>query len=560
MPKKHQPAYASIRPSHTSLNSPSSSTPPRPQISVNERITQLRREQAPRTTPQRRDEVTEVVTTRTVPPHLRRLLQLAEVDAPKPKLGNRPHGVNAARRGYSGPAAPSSWLSRSRDVARGVRKVNENGVRRFGKLARWHDAEFKRLPQPRSLVHHCLRTFAFHWNDLVEYEQHYLPSLPIPLKEAMLSYLSLYGHRTDLDSRTFKTLFQDDREAEAVSGWEDVKFLDLTGLLNEKYTLKDLEKSLQRSGASVAVTSSLAPLSPSSPVQKEKPPIEVVESWEDEAEDVPTTATAPTPSPRTSLATPIFPNLTRLSIAYPGPAASWADLLAISPSLNTLTHLSLASWPRPSTTPNAATASMVSEHGSVNLGGSHFYSDLDDDWHEAANILRRFSLNTYCLKWLDLEGCEWVKALTWDPTGSMQDSRAGADTRGWALGPSGLPGPDWNAAWRQITHLNLSQGWVPSDQKSLQNLPAGVICVRLMNWLREQQAKSEDFDGQSEEERREMQDKWEDVVRSGRGRTAYEVAQWVEREKVGRAVGMGIQQARKRGEGDWCNVEYGWGV
>lgn len=155
MPKKHQPSYASIKPTAAPQPPRSSSstipTPPTPQT-VNERIQQLRREQAPRATPGRRDEVTEVVTQRTVPPELRRILHMAEVDVPKPKPGTqrttprtllRPGG----QRPPPGPAAPTSWLQSSRHAPAHVRnlkrKYGREGPSRFCKLARVHDAEYK---------------------------------------------------------------------------------------------------------------------------------------------------------------------------------------------------------------------------------------------------------------------------------------------------------------------------------------------------------------------------------------------------------------------------------
>ncbi|PVH93076.1 hypothetical protein DM02DRAFT_542298 [Periconia macrospinosa] len=572
MPKKHQPAYASIRPTHSrSTTTPRATTSTAPQQSVNDRIQQLRREQAPRTTTQRRDEITEVVTTRTVPPHLRRLLQLAEGEVPKPKPGSRhARNIGASRPGERrppGPAAPNSWLSASRFAPKGMRNGEGDGTldRRegFGRLARCYDEEFRRFPAPKSLMHQCLRTFASHWGDLAEYEQHYLPSLPIPLREVMLSYLTLYSMRGDLDSKTFKILFQDDKEVEGgTSAWSEVRFLDLTGMLSEKFTLKDLDKSLHHVGgvgvATAAVTSSVGDLNLSSDSPKgkgkEKMVPQIAESWEDEVEDVSKTP-PPASIPGHTLLTPVFPNLTRLSLAHPGPTASWTDLLSLSPHLKMLTHLSLAYWPRPSTTPNAATASMVSQHGSVSLGGSHFYSDLDDDWHEAANILRRLSKNTYCLQWLDLEGCTWIPALTWDPNGGIEQYQqprlsASSSEDDWPTSPSSSStkpnrytptGPDWTTSWRQITHLNLSQAWIPSSPQSLQTLPSGIICVRLMNWLREQERlASPPFSLSSD-------------------RSHAEVARWVEREKVGRSVGTRVQAVRKAVGGLWCVIDYGWG-
>ena len=155
MPKKHQPTYASIKPKTTapptlesSRNGASSSTPPPPQT-VNDRIQQLRREQAPRVTAQRRDEIAEV-SHRTVPPDLRRVLHMAEFDAPKPKSGIRraTRGTAPGRRPPPGPAAPTSWLSRSRWAPEYVRKSRTydghgTGVGRFCQLARAYDEEFE---------------------------------------------------------------------------------------------------------------------------------------------------------------------------------------------------------------------------------------------------------------------------------------------------------------------------------------------------------------------------------------------------------------------------------
>jgi hypothetical protein len=345
-----------------------------------------------------------------------------------------------------------------------------------------------------------------------------------------------------MDFKSFKILFQNEKEVEGASGSEDVRFLDLTGLLNSDYTLADLNKTLNRSFPNTAAVSSLSELSINSLNRKSKEvaPIEIADSWEDdEAENNDPTINA-LPS---HINIPIFPNLTRLSLAQPGQWASWSDLLTISTKLNTLTHLSLAYWPRPSTTPNAATTSMVSKHTRpISLGGSHFYSDLDDDWQEATNILRRLSLNTYCLKWLDLEGCTWHRALTWD---FPQPERIGGrSVRGgedeWAHTHTS-PGPDWSAAWRQIEYINLFQGWIPSDRASLQGMPAGAVQVQLMGWLRENEGN-------------------EEVKSKLSGETGSAVSVWVEREKIARSVAheVHVQQRRKGEFIPWCMVDHGW--
>lgn len=149
MPKKHTPSYAHTKPKPTyGSASPTSSRTPLP-LTVNERIQQLRREQAPKSTAQRRDEVTEVVTKRTVPPHLRRILQMAEVDSPLPKPGTRARPQRPGARPPPGPAAPSSWLTSSRHAPahiRNLRKFRHGGGRgavTFCPLAMLHDAEYK---------------------------------------------------------------------------------------------------------------------------------------------------------------------------------------------------------------------------------------------------------------------------------------------------------------------------------------------------------------------------------------------------------------------------------
>lgn len=148
MPKKHTPAYTQAKPTyvHPSLQSSraSSSTISEPQT-VNQHIQQLRREQAPRATPEQRDELTSVVSSRTVPPDLRRILHIPEVNAPKPKPGLRSRRVIGGARPPPGPAAPTSWLLSSRYAPGYVRKMrkrqseDERGAPRFCLLARVTD-------------------------------------------------------------------------------------------------------------------------------------------------------------------------------------------------------------------------------------------------------------------------------------------------------------------------------------------------------------------------------------------------------------------------------------
>jgi hypothetical protein len=150
MPKKHTPAYTTTKPSYvhpslqSSRSSASSSTPSEPQ-SVNQRIHQLRREQAPRATLERRDELTSAVSSRTVPPELRRILHIPEVNGPKPKANSRTRRVLGVARPPPGPAAPTSWLQTSRHAPAYMKKkaAAEQGAARFGTLARVTNEELK---------------------------------------------------------------------------------------------------------------------------------------------------------------------------------------------------------------------------------------------------------------------------------------------------------------------------------------------------------------------------------------------------------------------------------
>jgi hypothetical protein len=150
MPKKHAPAYTLVKPSnvHPSPHSSRASTPPEPQ-SVNQRIQQLRREQTPRPTPEQRDELTSVVSSRTVPPDLRRILHIPEVNAPKPKPGLRSRRTVGGARAPPGPAAPNSWLLASRYAPDYVRnmKSQQSGLEyhapRFSMIVTVTDDEYR---------------------------------------------------------------------------------------------------------------------------------------------------------------------------------------------------------------------------------------------------------------------------------------------------------------------------------------------------------------------------------------------------------------------------------
>jgi hypothetical protein len=153
MPKKHTPSYTTAKPTYihpslqSSRSSASSSTTLSEPQTVNQRIQQLRREQAPRATPEQRDELTSVVSSRTVPPELRRILHIPEVNAPKPKANTRTRRAVGGARPPPGPATPTSWLQTSQYAPAYLRNKRKSEVEqraaRFGTLARVTNEELK---------------------------------------------------------------------------------------------------------------------------------------------------------------------------------------------------------------------------------------------------------------------------------------------------------------------------------------------------------------------------------------------------------------------------------
>jgi hypothetical protein len=198
----------------------------------------------------------------------------------------------------------------------------------------------------------------------------------------------------------------------------------------------------------------------------------------------------------------------------------------------------------PTTTPNSKTAFIQHRHASISVGGSHIYSALDGDWHEAANILRKLSNNTYCLKWLDLEGCnEWLPALTWKSGDSSNDrwvdrtfgrtSMASSANIFEDVSVETAKGPDWNGSWAQVKYVNVSQGYVPTDTAAIRAIPAGVVACDLLLYLRDHEDLTGYMDG-------------------------HNVIQWLEREKQSRRVASGVRLLRTTAKGEYCVFDHGW--
>lgn len=142
-----------------------------------------------------------------------------------------------------------------------------------------------------------------------------------------------------------------------------------------------------------------------------------------------------------SLSAPI-PALTHLSLSHPTTTISWPRLLSFAKHVPNLTHLSLAFWPVPSLTPNSKTAVVQAPNGQeIQYGGTNPYSHfLDNDFAEAADILRRLADRLHGLEYFDITGCtHWLRALRWRGTGPERNV-------------------DWGNQWSKLRTLKVYSG------------------------------------------------------------------------------------------------------
>lgn len=310
------------------------------------------------------------------------------------------------------------------------------------------------FPAQNRLLHLVLKSMALNWMWHVEYDGQFLGLLPSSIKVLLLSYIAIYARGLPLGRlmRGLRPLFQvadangtegeegDDLYQDTDSG---VSRLDLGGAVGHWMTFKQLTREL------------LVSQKPDSDSVRRKGKGAVPSSWEDYDEEAESTPAADTPLPNSPSKGLRFENLRFLSLAHPAPAsASWKSLIRLLSHLSTLTHLSLAYWPVPTLTPNAINARVrhpTQSSISFAYGGTDAYSAFENNWAEASGLLRKLSRVTYCLKWLDLEGCDnWIPALNWEESNSDQDVYS-----------SRSAGPEWNGSWRDIEYIRLGPGWLP---------------------------------------------------------------------------------------------------
>ncbi len=269
----------------------------------------------------------------------------------------------------------------------------------------------------RRLQDICLRAMARNWEFVREYERNNLADLPTGLRMLLLSNIAVYGPDDGVGFEGLRDILllpplEDESIPDFDAGERNSDFfrVDLSGAMGNSVTFNKLIELVQK---------------PTPSADSETGDL----SWEETLS-------------LTSLSAPL-PNLTHLSLSYPNSNVSWTRLLAFSKHVPTLTHLSLAFWPVPTLTPNSKTAVVQGRYGKeIQYGGTNYYSHtLDNDFREAAEVLRRLSGRLYALEYLDLTGnSDWLRALRWNEN---------------EVGDRGL---DWGTQWVKLHTLRLNSG------------------------------------------------------------------------------------------------------
>jgi hypothetical protein len=333
-----------------------------------------------------------------MPAAIRELLNIPDTPGPQPRRRQR---VGAdGRRLPAGPAPPRSWLESSVYAPSKIKIKDGDTARSRSGLNHLPGVMF---PTKTSLKATCLRHMGLSWDFQKEYNQYYLATLPTELRMVLLSFIAYYGPEEGISNNDLKTvLCLSDDDADGFSGNDDFHRLDLSGAIGRSISLKQLRDII------------------SAPI----PGDAEADSWD----SMPVSLSATLSAPLTSLK--------YVSLADPPSSISWRGLLALARSMPTVTHLSLASWPTPNLTLNSNTATVSSRYSPrIQYGATNHYSHtLDNDWSEAAAILRRLSTSLYSLEYLDISGCSsWFPALRWTAT----------------------PGIDWASHWGKVRVIDM---------------------------------------------------------------------------------------------------------
>ncbi|KAF4637191.1 hypothetical protein G7Y89_g901 [Cudoniella acicularis] len=412
--KPQSTAHPSLRSPAAESSSTNSDAPP----SVNELISSLRKSNIS-STPSA-SAVNSTAPSHTLPPQIRQLLSQPETPVPRARGRRRLHDANG-RRMPAGPAPPRSWLEGSRHAPPGLRtRLPE----------RLFPGDLTHLPGLQAedaankgmrLQDMCLRAMAQNWEFIKGYERNNLADLPTRLRVLLLSIISLHGPEEGVGYEALHNLLITPTPDGATGHQADCAMID-PGERNENFHRLDLSGSIGRSISFKQLTELVE-----KPITSDKDDTSEF-SWEE--------------SLTRSLSAPI-PHLTHLSISHPPHTISWPRLISLTKHLPNLTYLSLAYWPVPSLTPNAKNTVVSSKYArDVQYGGTNHYShSLDNDFREAADVLRRLAAKACNLEYLDLSGCtEWLRALRW----------TGED--------AGDKGLEWGSQWVRMKTLRIYSG------------------------------------------------------------------------------------------------------
>lgn len=588
MPKKHhksnfaKPAntvHPSLLSSSSRHNQNGGSRASEQQPSVNDLINHLRRTQV--STPSAEDRnaspsrFVPAPAPRTVHPSLRNLLEVPETPPPRPRPNAPRIGIGARRlRRVAGPPPPESWLlgtggpgGSSSDTARDddLAAITAADERRrvIYRLERLPGAVF---PRRDGLLHMVLKSMALNWAWHVEYDGVFLATLPGQVKVLLLSYIAVYARDLHLKGlmQGLRPLFlkgsdeenndhdgyDEGNDGDYYSGREtdtEISRLDLGGALGRWLTFKQLTSEL------------VASRKPETQPVQLKPEDTIPTSWDEEAEDGEDNFKAPSSSPLPKSLNPTtlrFENLRFLSLAHPNPAsANWNSLVTLLSRLSTITHLSLAHWPVPTLTPNAINASIRHPvHRSLTFayGGTDSYAAMENNWAEAAVVLRKLARLTYCLKWLDLEGCgDWIRALCWEDVGPD----------GEAYGSTGAV---WNGSWRDIEWIGLGPGWIPpgiddvepDGKNSLGNLSSSRSLAASIHAPPPPQTRG-DLTNAPEPETATDNLPWDVDIERIKYRRTKEVERFRALVDNAKAVQSHVLQLRREGRGKWVRFSLG---
>lgn len=425
---------------------------------------------------------TQVTTFQTpsLPPQIRHLLSQPELPTPRVRPSRR---IDANGRPLpAGPPPPRSWLQRSRYAPDSMRTRGDERV---------YPSDLHHLPGlketgGKTLQDMCMRQMARNWEYLRAYEQNNLAELPTRVRMELLSFIAVDGPDDGVGFEGLKNILlppdQWPQNTEEKDTLVATALPDVFQRLSKKPEApKDGSESPLQDWDEVSSTSSFDPSSHNENFFR----LDLSASIGNSISFKQLASILERPSP--SLSAPL-PNLTHLSLSHPSQSASWRGLLAFSKHIPTLTHLSLAYWPAPTLTPNARSAVMSTRFGKdVQYGGTNFYSHtLDNDYREAADVLRRLASRLYSLEYLDLSGCsEWVKALRWTGLENKDPLEIHNEEYVLDLGAkeavdreSITQGIDWATQFLKLTTLKLSSNMILTPDSTALEIRAFVVNVK----------------------------------------------------------------------------------